>query len=51
MSQWFHTYKERRNPSYNEESYGSSKFYGKTDTTPESVKSEFTIEDFLALVI
>ena len=48
MSQGFRTYKERRNPSYN---YGPSKFYDKTGTAPGDVNSEFTMEDFLALVI
>ena len=48
MSQGFRTYKEHRNPSYNEEVMARRSFYGKTGTAPGDVNSDFLIKDFLA---
>jgi len=51
MSQWFRTYKECRNPSYNEEFITRRCFATEPSRHREDVNSEFTIERDLALAI
>ena len=51
MSQGFRTYKERRNPSYNEEVMTRRSFATEPARHREDVNSEFMIERLLALVI